>query len=583
MPVVYFMIGAAIFSIVAAGVAWVFVFVVLPGIAIGGLIWLGVHLNNQHKLAEERERVEQEKRYKIEEAERVQRAEIAAQQEQQRIADQSQRNDLLLLQQYSDRSAKIFNGLLPTGTGQFMVPLSHLPIANTIVKEMVDPWWDDEVVQRNIGSDLRDRLRYGAETQGTKEHPIWPKDYKGKDPHKVYLTKENWPAFDQLVPFSFSDRDRFTHHWCLGHNGTGKTTYLRHFIAHDLERVANGECSLIVMDSKKLIRELRQVLYFAPHMPLHDKLTLIDAEEPFPLNPFCLPKAQARSVISYMLANLSAASELQTGALAFLIDAAMAATKPTLRTIRNFFTLKISKGELAELPENFGRMDEDTQFWFTNTFAKLHASTREGIQQRLTNFLKQNELLDKMISADSFGLNMTLLGRGGRVLLVDTNLAKFGEEGANVFGRLIIALINQLSSQRSLEDEKKLKPLFVYIDEAQDYIKQDAMFANILEKARAMNIGMTVAHHHRGQIDPRIEASLENAGIKSQCTDLGSVTAKTRRDTIDLTVNKFDFDGDWRMQDDLYYALRQRLRFKYPHKAAAPSPPPDTDDLMQKF
>jgi len=464
------------------------------------------------------------------------------------------------------------------------MPAFQLPNLSTIVAKMTEPVWEKAVIDANVGADLRDRLRYGAESVGSKENPVWPKDYKGKDAHKVYLPKDWWYLFDEQVPFSFEDRDRFTHHWCLGHNGTGKTTFLRYFINDDLDRVRDKECSLIVMDSKKLIREMRMLHCFQPGSPLHERVTLIDADEPFPLNPFCLPLEQARSVISYMLANLSAASELQTGALAFLIDAAMASPNPSLRTIRKFFALDIKKGELASLPDNFEKMDEDTQFWFQHTFAKLHPSTREGIQQRLTNFLKQNPLLDKMISADSFGLDMGLLGQGGRVLLIDTNLARFGEEGANVFGRLVIALVNQLSSQRMEHDEKKLKPVFVYIDEAQDYIREDAMFANILEKARASKIAMTVAHHHKGQIDARIEASLENAGIKSECHDIGSVSVKTRRETILLPISKLEFNHpDWIMSDEQYRQLRNALRFKYPYRT--PSKPNDDPEppLTQKF
>lgn len=558
--------------------AILFLIVAVPA----GIIFIIRFLENEKKEMARQEREKREREAK-EEQERKEREEQAQKDEQVRIAEQLTKANNDLIYQYGLQMGEAFRSLIPTSQGQFSVPLHSLPIANAITAKMADLWWDKELVSRNLAGDIRDRLRWGAESAGSKENPVWPKDYKGKDPHKVYLPKEWWPMFDQWVPFSFEDKDRFTHHWCLGHNGTGKTTYLRHFIIHDLERVIEGECSLIVMDSKKFIRELRGLVYFAEGGRLHDKLTLIDADEPFPLNPFCLPPAQARSVISYMLANMSGMSELQTGALAFLIDAALACHNPSLRTIRDFFALKKD-----EAPEFFYAFDPDTQFWFKNTFSKLHPSTREGIQQRITNFLKQNPLLDRMISADSFGLDMEEVNKDGRVLLVDTNLADFGEEGTNVFGRLIIALINQLSNRRAKEDEKKLKPVFVYIDEAQDYIRQDTMFANILEKARAQKIAMTVAHHHKGQLDPRIEASLENAGIKSECLDLGSVSVKTRRSSMMLPVQKFEFDHeDWQMHPTRYQTLRAFLRAKYPyHPAAAPRLSPVSDDdqpLTQKF
>lgn len=582
MPIVGLVVGMMLLAIAIGVGGAILVFIILPGIGIGLLIWLLWYAYDQNKQSEARAEAAQKEKDRQYLKEFEERKALEQQQEQLRIADQTQKDADALAIAAGQKAGKIYQDMLPTGTGQFSVQLSQLPLANTIVAKITDPFWEKELVARNVASDTRDRLRYGAETVGSKENPIWPKDYRGKDPHKVYLQKEIWHLFDIWVPFSFSDRDRFTHHWCLGHNGTGKTTYLRHFIDDDLYRTLKEECSLVVMDSKKLIREMRMLGGFQLHQPLGPRLTLIDADEPFPLNPFCLPPAQARSVISYMLANLSAMSDLQAGALAFLIDAAMAFPNPSLRVIRNFFALKVTKGEM-ELPEHFDAMDEDTQFWFQNTFAKLHPSTRDGIQQRLTNFLKQNPLLDRMISADSFGLDMGLLSKGGHVLLVDTNLAEFGEEGANVFGRLIIALINQLSSQRSREDEKKLKPIFVYLDEAQDYIRSDAMFANILEKARAQKIAMTVAHHHRGQLDPRIEASLENAGLKSECHDLGSVNVKTRRDTIQLPIEKLEFDIPARkMSDNDYRDLREHLRVKYPYrKAAAPHSDSSTFDPNQ--
>ena len=478
---------------------------------------------------------------------------------------------------------------LPRGNLPFGIPLSQTPIANKIVANMCDPFWDDELARRNLLSEMRTKQREGAEAVQERDKtdaPVWPRQYKGKDAHKLYLPREFWPLFDVEVSFSFSDTDRFTHHWCLGHNGTGKTTYLRHFIEEDLVRALGGECSLVVMDSKKLIREMRTMGAFAPHQPLGERVILIDADEPFPLNPFCLPPEQARSVILYMLGNLSNASELQSGALSYLIDAALVCEKPTLRTVRDFFALDIRKGEM---PPQFDDFDPDTQFWFKNTFAKLHPSTREGMQQRLTNFLKENRVLDRMLSADSFGLDMSLLGRGGRVLLVDTNRARFGKEGTNVFGRLIIALIDQLSSQRSEMEEGKLKPVFVYIDEAQDYIQSDALFTDILEKARASKIAVTVAHHHTGQIDPRIEHSLSNAGIKSKCEDIGRVSAKTRRASFDLPVSRLDFsDPVWTMSQQDYKSFRELLRSRYPYRTVEPAAKAagvddDVQELTQKF
>lgn len=445
--------------------------------------------------------------------------------------------------------------------------------SGSLLYDMFQPFREPHMQELGLGRSLVDRFNanvgtYTDSVKGAME-PLYPQRFQGRpeDMASTYLKGTPFlPLFNVLVPFNpFTDEQRFTHHWCLGHNGTGKTTYLRHLIKHDLERATRGECSVVVIDSKKLIREMRTLAV------LRDvDLTLIDADVPFPLNPFKLPRPQAVSLIRYMLANLTDASPLQTGALTFLAEAAHQSSHPSLKTMRDFFELKVVKGEM-ELPEDFLDFDADTQKWFKNTFKGLHSATREGLHQRLANFIKEYPLLAGMFEADSFGLDYKDLHTGGAVWLIDTNRAKFGKDGANIFGRLIIALIDQLSNYRTDHDEKSLKPVFVYMDEAQDYIERDAIFADILEKARAQQVGMTVAHHFKGQVDTRAEQSLENAGIKSECLDIGTVQVRTRREQFALPVKKLEFEQEPQLTRDEYKLMRAKLAHDSPSKSSLPA------------
>lgn len=557
MPVVG-LIGGMMLLAIAIGVGgMLLVFVVLPAAGIGLIIWLGVYLYQQSQAEDARRKEEREKQEEEERVAARERQAIAQKEELKRIEQARIEDDDRLSLEYGTKAARIYQNLLPTGPGQFMVPLCDLPLTNTIVSNICDVFWAKELTDRNLCADIRDHQRYGSESVGSKERPVWPKDYNGPNAHKIYLPQGLWYIFDVLVPFSFPDTLRFTHHWCLGDNGTGKTTYLRHLIKHDLERAQEGECSLVVIDSKKLIREMRTLKQFATLEPL-----IIDSDQLFPLNPFKLPRPQASDVLLYMLANLTEASELQTGALSYYVDAACQTPDATLRTILKYARLDSRKGELPDAIDDF---DPDTQDWFRHTRKTLHPSTGAGIEQRLANFLKRYPRLDKMFSADSFGLDFSELNKGGKVVLVDTDRAENGKEGANILGRLIIALIDQLSSKRTKLPESTLKPVWVYIDEAHDYIAQDHIFADILEKARAQRIGITVAHHHTGQVDPRIEQSLQNAGIKSRCRDIGSVQVQTRRENLTLPVERLDFDHEPQMKREEYAALRARLKGKYPY------------------
>jgi DNA helicase HerA-like ATPase len=227
-------------------------------------------------------------------------------------------------------------------------------------------------------------------------------------------------------------------------------------------------------------------------------------------------------------------------------------------------------GNTPTLPPDFDRFPKDVKDWFRDTRQKVHTATSGGIEQRLADFLRDHkETLVPMFNADSWGLDFDELDKGGKVLLVDTNRSRFGKDGANLLGRLIIALIDDLSSRRTERDERSLKPVFVVIDEAHDYIEKDEVFADILEKARAQKIGITVAHHHEGQIDRRIEQSLTQGGLKTVCEDIGSVHIKTRRTEFDLRISPLEFSEEPLMEEYEYEQLRERLASEHPYKQSS--------------
>ncbi len=451
---------------------------------------------------------------------------------------------------------------------QFTVPVAEVIDLPSATWGLVQPFRDTLLFSKGLCLSIWQTFESNC-----GDPPIMPQKFTNSDNwpnHKIahhYL--KNTP-FNQLlqihIPFGFDDKTRCTHHWCLGHNGTGKTTYLRYFIKADLERVERGECSLVVIDSKKLIREMRTLKQFST--TLKDRVIIVDREHPVALNPFFLPTDQSTEVVEYMLASLSDASDLQGGALTFLADAARTYPHPTLYLILDFLALKKD-----QLPDEIEQFDPDTQRWFRNTRPTLHIATSGGLNQRLANFLKRNKTLAAMFNADRCALDLfDQLNEGGKVLLVDTN--GMGDEGTNLMGRLFIAMLDQLSERRTRLNEDTLKPIFCVLDEAQDYIKNDAKFARILEKARAQKVAMTVAHHHTGQIDPRIEQSLENAGIKTECKNLGGVTIRTRDRDYLIPIKPLAFDHPpQQMHPDEYRQMRERLDQQFGIKRTTPAEP----------
>jgi hypothetical protein len=467
-------------------------------------------------------------------------------------------------------------------SGQFTLPLAELVHLPSAIHDLIMPFRDETLYETKLSWQYTWKpFHENAVKLGGGNTPVYPQDFKSdlsntKIAH-LYLRNTIFDELFQLpLPFGFDDDTRFTHHWCMGDNGTGKTTYLRHFIKPDLIRVAKGECSLLVLDSKKLIREMRTLRVFAED--LRDRVIIVDPKHPVALNPFYLPENECADIVSYMLGDIEgAASKLQRGAISYLVKAARTRPNPSLNVLRDFFALKKSRADRMEEPEGFNNFDPNTQHWFRSVFPNLHQATREGVHQRLMNLI-DNEFMERSLNADRCAVNLfDELHEGGKVLLVDTDRGTLGKENTHVLGRLFIAFVDQLSSRRTHLPEKTLKPIFVVIDEAHDYIQNDERFADILEKARAQHIAITVAHHHEGQIDTRIQASLRNAGIKAHCGDRGSVSVKTRRRDYTVPIEPLDFDHEDQMDRVQYADMRQRIDAKYGVRAPSGSPGPLSD------
>lgn len=114
------------------------------------------------------------------------------------------------------------------------------------------------------------------------------------DPEKLiyaYLAGTPLPAlFDQSVTYTIPPAVRFEHHHIVAGSGHGKTQTLQYLIANDLEAVAAGRQSVVVLDSQgDLIRTIAGLKEFAPGGPLHDRVVIIDPTDvayPVSLNLF---------------------------------------------------------------------------------------------------------------------------------------------------------------------------------------------------------------------------------------------------------------------------------------------------------
>jgi hypothetical protein len=100
--------------------------------------------------------------------------------------------------------------------------------------------------------------------------------------------------------------------------------------------------------------------------------------------------------------------------------------------------------------------------------------------------------------------------RHRRILLVNLAKGQLGPESSVLLGSLVVAkLWNTVLSRSKIAPEKR-HPVFVYVDEFQDYLKIPVDFADFLAQSRGLGVGLVLAHQYLHQLDSGTRSAVLN-------------------------------------------------------------------------
>lgn len=426
------------------------------------------------------------------------------------------------------------------------------------------------------------------------------------------------------VPFELPQQTRFEHHWIIGGTGHGKTNAIANLLLDDLQRVADGEASVVVIDSQNaLIPMLARLPVFADGDLLGGKLVLIDAsdvEYPVALNLFDLGLSRldaysplnrerllntAAEVMEFILQSLLGAdmTSRQSTLFGYALQAMQLIPHATIHTFRELMEPNGRKKFAAHLAKLEGRAREffDTQF-----DAAIFSQTKQQVVARLFAIC-ENRTFDRMLSNPTSKLDLFTEINAGKVILINTAKDLLKQQGTEIFGRFFLALIAQAAQERATLPPSKRLPCFVYIDECQDYLATDSNFTVILEQARKQNVGIVVAHQYVTQLSQKTLDSLyANTSIKfaggvsdkdayalarnMRCEPSfiaeqprGSFAAYVRNTTRNAISLKFPRMPHLKqMPDEEYAGVLAANRAKYAvHAAYGIGPPPQNQDSRE--
>jgi hypothetical protein len=308
-------------------------------------------------------------------------------------------------------------------------------------------------------------------------------------------------------PLALSASDSLRHVWALGPTGSGKSTLLLNLIAQDIEA---GRGVVVIEPKSDLIAA---VLERIPASRIGDVVLLdpTDDQRPVGLNP---------------LASAGRSPELVADQLLGLFHSLYAAHwGPRTQDILGAALLTLARTRdmtLAALPllltdpgfrrRIVGGVDDPIglgNFWasFEAWSEAERTAAIAPVMNKLRPFLLRPELRAVIGQPEPrFDVRQVFTER--KLLLVNLAKGQVGPETAALLGSLVITQLWQATLGRSAIAPERRHPVFVYVDEFQDYLHLPLDFADALAQARGLGVGFVLAHQYLHQLEAGMRSAV---------------------------------------------------------------------------
>lgn len=313
-----------------------------------------------------------------------------------------------------------------------------------------------------------------------------------------------WGLFDNPAPYLMHEDARFQHTWIISPTGTGKTTLLENLIMADIEKG-----SVVVLDGENQL-----IPKIISHLPL-DRVVLLEPDEQFPLalNLFdseAIDYHNSTELADFVLGGLMGAelTGLQSGLFRHLARAMTVIPNATIFTL----TELLDKGGYEVLRPHVHKLDDYTARFFQSRFNEPgYNPSKQGLWLRLDALLSDT-VFKNMFSHPRNRLNLSKEIEAGKVVLISTKALKTA--GREAFGRFMIAMLMQATEKR-LNHTPDPSPVYLYVDEAHDYIANEPLIAIMGDKVRKQRLAMTFAHTRMSRIThPDVKDWLSTCRVK---------------------------------------------------------------------
>jgi hypothetical protein len=308
-------------------------------------------------------------------------------------------------------------------------------------------------------------------------------------------------------PVALSPADSLRHLHILGPTGSGKSTLLMNLIEQDM---AAGRAVVVIEPKGDLIAD---VLRRIPAARIGDVVLLdpSDTSRPVGLNPLALNGRSPELAADQLLGLFHSLYAAHWGPRTHDILGA------SLLTLARTPSMSLAALPLLLTDAGFRRrvlrgVDDPiglSPFWsaYEAWSESERAAAIAPVMNKLRPLLLRPELRAIIGQVDG-GFDLRRIFTERKILLVNLNRGLLGPETSALLGGLVVAQLWQAVLGRAAIAPERRHPVFVYVDEFQDYLHLPLDFADALAQARGLGVGFTLAHQHLHQLGPEMRASV---------------------------------------------------------------------------
>jgi hypothetical protein len=138
------------------------------------------------------------------------------------------------------------------------------------------------------------------------------------------------------------------------------------------------------------------------------------------------------------------------------------------------------------------------------------------VENRIDQMLRHQTVRNVLNQAEG-GLDLSDVVSSGKILLVNIPQGPLGVGVSSFLGAVLISKLQSVA-MRDIHAAQKRPPLFLYIDEFQNFVTN--AFDKIVTEVRAFRVGLIVANQFTQQLERSLQLALDNSiGFRVTCME----------------------------------------------------------------